>query len=185
MERKEENISNHNEEQSFLFSLLQKMTQIIEHQINNNEDSISTLLSNIFSEFININPEPINPNIIYVIRWSDTLIDQTGKDHVIQYEIEFIPQLYEDVIKKVSENKSIRETTSHLPTYRKLKDTDQLIINGECCPICHDIYIVGEYKRTLNTCGHTFHKKCIDKWFVSNPTLECPMCRTSYKKIVI
>lgn len=185
MERKEENISNHNEEQSFLFSLLQKMTQIIEYQTNNNEESISTLLSGIFSEFININPEPINPHTVYVIRWSDTITDETGNPHILQYEIEFIPQLYEDVIQKAVENKSIRETTSHLPTYRKLKEADQLIIDGESCPICHDTYIVGEYKRTLNTCGHNFHKKCIDKWFVSNPTLECPMCRTSYKKTVI
>ena len=184
MERKEENISNHNEEQSFLFSLLQKMTQIIEYN-NNNDEDISSLLASIFSEFININPEPIHPNTQYTIRWSDTITDELGMPHVLQYEIEFIPELYEDIIEKAVENKSIREATSHLPTYRKLKENDQLIIDSELCPICHDKYIVGEYKRTLNTCGHNFHKKCIDKWFVSNPTLECPMCRTSYKKIVI
>jgi hypothetical protein len=185
MERREENISNHNEEQSFLFSLLQKMTQIIEDKINNNDVDISLILASIFSEFININPEPIHPQTIYVIRWSDTIIDEMEIPHVLQYEIEFIPELHEDIIEKAAESKSIRETTSHLPSYRKLKENDQLIIDGEYCPICHDVYIVGEYKRTLTNCGHNFHKKCIDKWFVSNPTLECPMCRTSYKKIVI
>ena len=93
MERKEENISNHNEEQSFLFSLLQKMTQIIEYN-NNNDEDISTLLASIFSEFININPEPIHPNTQYTIRWSDTITDEIGMPHVLQYEIEFIPELY-------------------------------------------------------------------------------------------
>jgi hypothetical protein len=185
MERKEENISNHNEEQSFLFSLLQNMTQIIEHRINNNDANISSLLASIFSEFVNINPEPINPQTTYIIRWSDTIIDEMELPHVLQYEIEFIPEQHEDIIEKAVENKSIRNATSHLPTYRKLKENDPLIINSESCPICHDIYNVGEFKRTLNTCGHNFHKKCIDKWFVSNPTLECPMCRTSYKKMVI
>jgi hypothetical protein len=32
----------------------------------------------------------------------------------------------------------------------------------------------GLFKRTLK-CGHTFHKKCIDKWLLCSPS--CPECR--------
>jgi hypothetical protein len=38
-----------------------------------------------------------------------------------------------------------------------------------------DDFCCGEYSRTL-TCGHLFHKKCIDKWFKKDKN-DCPMCR--------
>jgi len=81
-----------------------------------------------------------------------------------------------------SKKLSVREATEHLASYRKIKADDTLIINKECCPICYDEYKLNQYKRVLDKCGHTFHKKCVDKWFVNHPNLECPMCRTNYNK---
>jgi hypothetical protein len=62
--------------------------------------------------------------------------------------------------------------------YNIIKKSDK-IMGGNCC-ICLDEYKVGVYKRKLS-CGHTFHKKCIDKWFRQNINknnkIKCPICR--------
>jgi len=57
--------------------------------------------------------------------------------------------------------------------YRKIKQDDVLLT--EQCPICIEDFCCGEFQRTLN-CSHTFHKKCIDRWFKKDKD-ECPMCR--------
>ncbi len=36
----------------------------------------------------------------------------------------------------------------------------------------------GTNSRTLDECGHTFHKGCIDRWKRRNST--CPICRTPF-----
>ncbi len=56
-----------------------------------------------------------------------------------------------------------------VPKFKRITETD----NTEC-PICHELFKLNEYRRTL-TCNHGFHKKCIDKWLKNN--LSCPMCR--------
>jgi hypothetical protein len=46
-----------------------------------------------------------------------------------------------------------------------------------CCAICLED-IEGELiskKVTHTTCGHYFHKECLDKWFEKHTT--CPYCR--------
>ena len=43
------------------------------------------------------------------------------------------------------------------------------------CGVCLDEYLCREGIRKLD-CGHAFHKKCIDKWFISG-SRTCPMCR--------
>ena len=58
--------------------------------------------------------------------------------------------------------------------YHKVKKTDILL--DETCSICIDTFKCGEYHRTLS-CSHSFHKKCIDRWFKKDHS-ECPMCRT-------
>ena len=50
----------------------------------------------------------------------------------------------------------------------------------EVCPICIDNFKIGEYKKTL-ICNHSFHKKCIDRWFKKQHS-DCPMCRTNIIK---
>ncbi len=62
----------------------------------------------------------------------------------------------------------------------RIKDSDNLIINKECCNICCEDYVVGQYKRTLPVCNHIFHKKCVDKWLKSKS--NCPICRNELKK---
>jgi hypothetical protein len=57
-------------------------------------------------------------------------------------------------------------------SYKKIKEGDPLI--NDDCSICLEKFIKGEYKREL-TCGHTFHKRCIDKWTKNNN--NCPKCR--------
>lgn len=54
-------------------------------------------------------------------------------------------------------------------------------LTEEDCPICLAKYQDGTYRRDLR-CGHTFHKKCVDRWFRhlrkfdKEPT--CPICRS-------
>lgn len=53
----------------------------------------------------------------------------------------------------------------------RLDDTVSTYIS---CTVCSETYKTGEYKRKLN-CGHTFHKKCVDKWLKVH--FRCPLCR--------
>jgi hypothetical protein len=62
----------------------------------------------------------------------------------------------------------------------RIKENDEIIINKECCNICFDDYITGQYKRILPSCNHCFHKKCVDKWLKSKS--NCPICRNELKK---
>ena len=74
--------------------------------------------------------------------------------------------------------KKNKERLQHLPKYKKIKDGDPII--NETCNICFEKYKVNQYKRCLHKCGHTYHKKCIDKWLLSCPNMSCPICRKSY-----
>ena len=43
------------------------------------------------------------------------------------------------------------------------------------CSVCQEGYSEGQAIRTINHCGHRFHKNCIDTWFGRN--VHCPDCR--------
>jgi hypothetical protein len=43
------------------------------------------------------------------------------------------------------------------------------------CSICQDSMEPGTMIRSINHCGHSFHRNCIDVWFQSN--VRCPTCR--------
>jgi hypothetical protein len=47
--------------------------------------------------------------------------------------------------------------------------------NENICPICFDELVNNTIVRTLNTCGHSFHYVCFDRWITNN--LNCPVCR--------
>lgn len=47
--------------------------------------------------------------------------------------------------------------------------------NGDNCTICQDELCTGNQVRKINSCGHQFHKNCIDQWFERN--VRCPVCR--------
>lgn len=63
-----------------------------------------------------------------------------------------------------------------LGKYQRIKKDDPLLTQD--CGICMQVYQIGEYKRALPDCKHTFHKKCCDHWFKSNNS--CPICRKNY-----
>tara|TARA_Y100000389_G_scaffold98343_1_gene95030 strand:+ start:410 stop:775 length:366 start_codon:yes stop_codon:yes gene_type:complete len=52
------------------------------------------------------------------------------------------------------------------------------------CAICHENMKEGEYYRELN-CGHSFHKKCIDKWLVIDADCACPLCRQVQDSLIV
>ena len=56
--------------------------------------------------------------------------------------------------------------------HKRIKEDDPLL--KQDCPICISGYQPGEFKRTLQ-CGHTFHKKCVDRWIKHQK--QCPICR--------
>ncbi len=62
----------------------------------------------------------------------------------------------------------------------KIKKNDPSL--EEECFICFEKYKVGELKRTLPMCKHSFHKKCVDKWLKNKST--CPHCRCDLMKDV-
>lgn len=43
------------------------------------------------------------------------------------------------------------------------------------CSICQDTMRAGEAIRHITACNHTFHRSCVDTWFVRN--VRCPVCR--------
>uniref|UniRef100_M4F3Y5 RING-type domain-containing protein n=2 Tax=Brassica TaxID=3705 RepID=M4F3Y5_BRACM len=43
------------------------------------------------------------------------------------------------------------------------------------CSICLQDWEEGQVGRKLERCGHTFHMKCIDEWFLRQ--VSCPICR--------
>jgi len=70
-----------------------------------------------------------------------------------------------------------------LGPYYRINNNDSLIKNNEVCTVCLETYKVGTYKRNL-CCSHTFHKKCIDKWFKISESQNCPICRNHHDNIL-
>jgi hypothetical protein len=62
-----------------------------------------------------------------------------------------------------------------------LKPSSDLVKNHEetCCAICIDNFEAGVQVRHL-TCGHPYHKKCIDPWLMEKGT--CPQCKVDVLK---
>jgi len=69
-----------------------------------------------------------------------------------------------------TEIKNIRTKKIKNIKYQKIKEE-----NESECPICLETLNKGEYEKVLQ-CKHTFHKKCIDRWFKKDNDF-CPMCR--------
>ncbi|PSS06135.1 NEP1-interacting protein [Actinidia chinensis var. chinensis] len=44
------------------------------------------------------------------------------------------------------------------------------------CIICLEDLKMGDFRRMLPSCGHSFHSECIDEWLTRNGS--CPTCRT-------
>ena len=68
------------------------------------------------------------------------------------------------------ELKNMRRSSIKAIKYKKVKESTE-----QECSICLDTIKVGEFEKTLS-CKHSFHKKCIDRWFKKDND-SCPMCR--------
>ena len=79
---------------------------------------------------------------------------------------------YTPIATKTNVNKQIKRLCVDNP--QKCKN------NKVYCTICCEIVKPREFVRNL-PCHHSFHKKCVDKWFVSsmkeNEDVTCPVCR--------
>ena len=53
--------------------------------------------------------------------------------------------------------------------------------NSPRCSICLEDYVQGSDKAVLTTCGHLFHKECIDRHYHS-PNITCPNCRIEFEE---
>merc|ERR1739838_344860 len=51
--------------------------------------------------------------------------------------------------------------------------------NETCCAICIENFETGSQVRYL-TCGHPYHKKCIDPWLIEKGS--CPQCKVDVLK---
>lgn len=74
----------------------------------------------------------------------------------------------EDTIQRAS-----KHMLKSLNPYKKVSS-----INGfleKECSICMEKYTLHKHVRVLS-CGHDFHKCCIDKWLVDG-SVNCPICR--------
>lgn len=49
------------------------------------------------------------------------------------------------------------------------------------CSVCQDTMRIGEAVRHITACNHTFHRSCIDTWFVRN--VRCPVCRHDIREL--
>lgn len=49
---------------------------------------------------------------------------------------------------------------------------------GNECPVCLSGFVEGDHVRQLNSCKHSFHVVCIDKWLLYSHS-NCPLCRAS------
>lgn len=62
-----------------------------------------------------------------------------------------------------------------------IKEEKQIKVEAELCSICLDSYNLKEMIAKLKSCGHIFHKVCIDEW-IDKPgylALKCPFCKTA------
>ena len=135
-----------------------------------NSDSFLDIVDEIFNNEYSNNEYIVNnnSNIVYHIYY-DIIDDDSDSDEENNYDDEE----YDYFI-------NCKEINNKVCKPVRIKENDDLIINKECCNICCEEYVKGEYKRTLHSCNHIFHKKCVDKWLKSKS--NCPICRNELKK---
>lgn len=57
--------------------------------------------------------------------------------------------------------------------------TNRCFHSGECS-ICISDFAIGDNVRQLPSCGHTFHRSCIDLWLLR--CASCPLCKCSLRE---
>jgi hypothetical protein len=51
----------------------------------------------------------------------------------------------------------------------------------DICAICQDTIEIGQEVRKLHHCLHSFHRECIDTWFLED--VHCPTCRHDIREV--
>ena len=66
--------------------------------------------------------------------------------------------------------------------FNKMKTTT---CENKFCTICQNKIKSKEHKIKLDTCGHVFHKKCMNKYLKTCLTnFCCPNCKSDYKPLL-
>jgi hypothetical protein len=75
---------------------------------------------------------------------------------------------------------SIREGVRNLPTHAFTINMERSSAAAPSeCEICFEVHMNGQIMRTLS-CGHWFHRDCIDRWLIDEQTHKlrsCPLCK--------
>ena len=143
--------------------------------------------------FNNINDIIINDSFLDIV--DEIFKNEYNNEYIVNNNGNIVYHIYYDIIDSDSDNDNdnneecgedydyfinCKEINKKVSKPVRIKENDEIIINKECCNICFDDYIIGQYKRTLPSCNHCFHKKCVDKWLKSKS--NCPICRNELKK---
>jgi hypothetical protein len=139
---------------------------------NINDIIMNESFLNIIDEIFNNN----NSNNEYIVNDNDNI------EYHIYYDVMDDEETRNNIYNEEEYDyfSSCKEINNKLCKPIRIKENDNLIINKECCNICCEDYIIGQYKRTLPSCNHIFHKKCVDKWLKTKS--NCPVCRNELKK---
>jgi hypothetical protein len=145
--------------------------------------------------FNNINDIIINDSFLDIV--DEIFNNNNNNEYIVNNNGNIVYHIYYDIIDSDDENDNdndnneeseedydyfinCKEINNKVCKPVRIKENDEIIINKECCNICFEDYIIGQYKRTLPSCNHCFHKKCVDKWLKSKS--NCPICRNELKK---
>jgi hypothetical protein len=131
---------------------------------------IQKIIQDLEDEYVNMkiisltHQENHKVNLEFVLKEKDYL-----REHY-ENELRRVPEISSNY--KFLNSKSIQKIIG--PSI-KIKKNDALL--QQSCNICFENYKENELFRTLPSCQHCFHKKCIDKWMKKRA--QCPICRTN------
>ena len=156
----------------------------------NSDTTTNSTMAYISMPFNNINDIIMNESFLNII--DEIFNNNSNNEYIVNDNDNIEYHIYYDVMddeetRNNSYNEeeydyfsSCKEINNKLCKPIRIKENDNLIINKEYCNICCEDYIIGQYKRTLPSCNHIFHKKCVDKWLKTKS--NCPVCRNELKK---
>ncbi len=79
----------------------------------------------------------------------------------------------------LNERVPVRPTTEQIENATLLYTTSRNLEDN--CAICQDTIETGQEVRKLHHCLHSFHRECIDTWFLED--VHCPTCRHDIREV--
>lgn len=160
-------------------------------QFNSAQDIVSYISSsaqNIYNHNIRAHAAPRTPR---TPRENDLSDDESIEQNMNQTIDAFIDTFLNTLsIANISLSDNIRYSIIHTtipihaeeeqvlrPTTTQISRATQRLTTThaqDICSICHDLMDHSDIRRIIH-CQHTFHQRCIDRWFEENP--HCPVCR--------